>query len=212
MKQIVPWLVLILSVTALVVLYPSFPERWPIHWNAAGQIDGWTDKSPMGAGFPLIMAVVLTLFFELLALLSDKLRNTRLPAPWPERMARANTNYIYYISTLLNLFFGYLACTLPFRPPAVACVFLLITGAITYPTYDFTRLVREMRDAGALPPGYRGGIYSNPDDPRIWVPKLGGYGWTLNFAHGRSRLIMATLLLIPIVAVATTLLVAHAAH
>ena len=23
-------------------------------------------------------------------------------------------------------------------------------------------------------------FYCNPDDPRAWVPKLRGYGWTLN--------------------------------
>lgn len=208
MKRIFPWLLLILSAAALVVLYPSFPERWPIHWNAAGEVNGWTDKSPMGAGLPLIMAAGLTLFFEFLALLGGKLRNSSLPDPWPQRMADANTNYVYYISTLLNVFFGYLACTLPFGPPPVACVFVLVTGTVLYPAYDVARLTREMRASGALPAGYKGAIYSNPEDPRIWVPKLNGYGWTLNFAHGRARVIMVLLVGLPL---AISLLVIHSA-
>lgn len=198
MKRTFPWLALILSAAALVVLYPSFPERWPIHWNSSGEIDGWTDKSPMGAGFPWIMAAGLTIFLEFLAMLGSKWRNSSLPDPWPQRLADANTSYVYYISTLLNVFFGYLACTLPFGPPSVAGVFLLVTGTILYPAYDFARLSREMRASGALPVGYKRGIYSNPEDPRIWVPKLGGYGWTLNFAHGRARLIMVLLVALPI--------------
>src|SRR5262249_51987643 len=31
--------------------------------------------------------------------------------------------------------------------------------------------------------GWNGIIYSNPRDPRLWVPKISGYGTTLNFAH-----------------------------
>ena len=208
MKRILPWFVLVLSTAALVVLYPSFPERWPIHWNGAGQINGWTDKSPMGAGFPLLMAAGLTVFFEFLALLGGKLRNTSLPEPWPQRMAEANTSYIRYIATLLNVFFGYLACTLPFGPPPVACIFLLITGTILYPAYDFSRLAREMRASGAMPSGYKSIAYNDPNDPRIWVPKLGGYGWTLNFAHGRSWAIIALLVGVPL---AISLLVVRSA-
>lgn len=191
----------------LAVLYPSFPERWPVHWNAHGQIDGWTDKSPMGAGLPLLLAALVTAVFEVGSLLGGKLRNTRLPDPWPQRLAEANASYLGYIATLINAFLGYLACTLPFGPPPVASVFLLVTGAVLYPAYDFARLAREMRAAGALPAGYRQGFYNNPDDPRIWVPKLSGYGWTLNFAHGRARWIMAALLIVPVLAVVTSLLV-----
>lgn len=210
MKRIVPWLVLIVSAAVLVGLYPSFPERWPIHWNAAGQIDGWTDKSTLGAGFPLVMAMGLTIFLELLALLGGKCRNARLPEPWPQRLADANANYILYIATLLNLFFGYLACTLPFGPPPIASIFLLVTGAILYPVYDFMRLSREMHAAGALPKGYQGGIYRDASDPRLWVPKLSGAGWTLNFAHRRSRLILLLLVGLPIAI--SLLVIRSAAH
>lgn len=211
MKRIFPWLVLIAGTAALAILYPSFPERWPSHWNALGEVNGWTDKSPMGAGLPLVLAVIFSLVFELLAFLNGKLRNTKLPDPWPHRVAAANASYLCYIATLLNVFLSYLACTLPFGPPPVASIFLLVTGAIVYPAYDFARLSREMRAAGALPAGYRGGVYNNPDDPRIWVPKLSGQGWTLNFAHGRARWIMAALLLLPLILVATTLLIARSA-
>ena len=35
----------------------------------------------------------------------------------------------------------------------------------------------------------------NAEDPALWVPKRLGLGWTLNFAHRRSWLILALLLL-----------------
>jgi uncharacterized membrane protein len=48
-------------------------------------------------------------------------------------------------------------------------------------------LVRDAaRALGQAPPSrhYRWGVfYANADDPRLWVPKRLGLGWTLNFAR-----------------------------
>ena len=52
------------------------------------------------------------------------------------------------------------------------------------------------------------GVYIAPADPRIWVPKRTPHlGWTLNFAHRTSWLVLAALVLLPvgIVALATLL-------
>jgi uncharacterized membrane protein len=46
------------------------------------------------------------------------------------------------------------------------------------------------------PDFYRWGLfYVNATDPRLWVPKRLGLGWTLNFAHGRSWAMLGLLLL-----------------
>ena len=52
---------------------------------------------------------------------------------------------------------------------------------------------------------YAGFFYNNPDDPALFVPKRFGLGWTLNFGHPRSKLVligllvgMLVLLLLPI--------------
>jgi uncharacterized membrane protein len=41
---------------------------------------------------------------------------------------------------------------------------------------------------------YGGFFYNNPDDPAIFVPKRFGLGWTLNFGHPRSKLVLIGLL------------------
>ena len=60
-------------------------------------------------------------------------------------------------------------------------------------------MIQDMKRSGLGPHDprhYRWGLfYVNPDDPRIWVPKQLGLGWTLNFAHRSSWLIMGLLLL-----------------
>ncbi len=37
----------LISFIAQMVLYPSLPESIPIHWNAAGEIDGWGSKTTL---------------------------------------------------------------------------------------------------------------------------------------------------------------------
>jgi len=53
--------------------------------------------------------------------------------------------------------------------------------------------------------GWNGFIYSNAEDPRLWVPKLSGFGATLNFAHVRAWLILGAILALPLTAGAVAL-------
>jgi uncharacterized membrane protein len=41
-------------------------------------------------------------------------------------------------------------------------------------------------------------FYYNANDPSVWVEKRTGMGWTVNFAHKISYVIIALLLLIPL--------------
>jgi uncharacterized membrane protein len=55
------------------------------------------------------------------------------------------------------------------------------------------------------PANWRGGLlglYVAPRDPRTWVHKKYGYGWTLNFAHRRSWYWLFGLLGLPITSTA----------
>jgi uncharacterized membrane protein len=38
-------------------------------------------------------------------------------------------------------------------------------------------------------------FYFDENDPRLWVPKRTNLGWTLNFAHNASWLVLGALLL-----------------
>lgn len=54
------------------------------------------------------------------------------------------------------------------------------------------------------PANWRGGllgVYVAPRDPRIWVPKKYGYGWTLNFAHRGSWYWLIGLIALPLLVV-----------
>lgn len=200
-----PWFLWLGVGLKLTALYPEFPRRWPSHWNAAGQVDGWSERTALGAGFPLLMALVLMVFLEALAWWAGRMRATNLPDPWPERLAEANQGYFRYISSCLVLFFGFLACSLPLGRASWVAPALLVGSCVVYPIVSSYQMFAQMRREGALPAGYRGLVYANPDDPRVWVPKLGGMGSTLNFAHGSAWVWLVAILALPISALVTAI-------
>ena len=52
---IITSLVILLPIVAGVILWNRLPEQMPSHWNAAGEIDGWSSKWFSVFGMPLLM-------------------------------------------------------------------------------------------------------------------------------------------------------------
>ena len=48
-------IVMLLPVLAGLILWNQLPEKMPTHWNAAGEVDGWSSKAFAVFGLPLIM-------------------------------------------------------------------------------------------------------------------------------------------------------------
>ena len=78
-------------------------------------------------------------------------------------------------------------------------------GAIILVTFFFlVRFVSTPEEAGDQPPepGWTWSlIYSNPDDPSVFVPKRLGIGYTLNMANPLAWVILSAILLLGAVAV-----------
>jgi len=88
-------------------------------------------------------------------------------------------------------------------PLMVAAGLLMLLTAVVLGVQRLSAALRTIRASGHAEKvkGYGPMIYRNKDDPRIWVPKLGGPGATLNFAHPVSWLILAAFLVVPVGAV-----------
>ena len=52
---IVTTIIILLPVLAGVILWNKLPEQFPIHFNAAGEVDGWSSKGFGVFGLPLIL-------------------------------------------------------------------------------------------------------------------------------------------------------------
>lgn len=56
-------ILLVLAMTA--IAYPRLPASVPTHWDARGNINGWSDKSKLFIVEPAIMSGILVLFWSL---------------------------------------------------------------------------------------------------------------------------------------------------
>ena len=77
---------------------------------------------------------------------------------------------------------------------------VIIVGVIVWAVWALKAVHRYLHRTDQLAglEGWNGVIYSNANDPRIWVPKLSGLGATLNFAHTKSWLVLGAILVMPI--------------
>jgi uncharacterized membrane protein len=203
-----PWSITLVGFAVMNSIYPGLPERWPLHYNAAGSPDGWAIKSYSHAFFPLYMATGIALVFELTAQFGRFL--TSGSSPGRGRARQANLDCLRIISSALALFLAYIAYTLPqARGPGflVAPVIGLLSVLILGPLWSFRASYQDIVEISQnRPAGYRGLYYYDPADPRIWVPKLTGMGWTPNFAHRSAWFWTAAMIAIPFLIVVGTLI------
>ena len=54
-KLMLTSVIILLPILAGLMLWSSLPEQVPTHWNAAGEIDGWSSKAFAVFGLPLIL-------------------------------------------------------------------------------------------------------------------------------------------------------------
>ena len=69
---IITSIVILLPVLAGVILWDQLPEQMPMHWNAAGEVDGWSSKPFAVFGMPVIL--VAAQWLCLLSTLADPKR------------------------------------------------------------------------------------------------------------------------------------------
>ena len=62
MKSWISPLLVVASVVASVIAYPSMTERVATHWNMQGEVDGWSSRFIVAWIIPLVMAVMLVIF------------------------------------------------------------------------------------------------------------------------------------------------------
>ena len=186
---------LALAALVLGVCWQRIPERWVMHWGPGGVPDGWGVRSPVVVFSPLVWGLLVWGGLELMAMLLD--RRTEQP-----ELARANATAVRAIGAAVTALFGGLAVILPLVQPTRAIdvvigSLLWTLGIASVALAHVMRTARRLLASGELraPKGWNGVIYSNREDPRIFVPKLAGIGYTLNFGNPRAWLVLVAMLL-----------------
>lgn len=195
------------SAAALLTLWAEIPDQFVSHWNAQGRPDGWTQKGP-ALFVPVAAAVVGCAILELFAWLAGRAKGSQLTAESQRRMREANQECIRVASLATAGLLGYLSVAIPIGKagPQAWPAWLFVAGAVVYPIARLLSLLHDLKAKGELPPGYGACVYKNADDPRLWVPKVGGFGSTLNFAHPGAIPALLLILSLPLAIVALVVL------
>ncbi len=199
----------------LALLWERIPAMWVTHWGADGRPDGWARRSVFGVFFPIGLGVAVWAVNEAIAWwMRWRAENARAGKRAPVEVVEATSDFLRIMGAALATLFAMLAVVMPLAPPrspvvVVVAAAALVGGALILGMARLRRAVRAARerDPRALE-GWTGLTYRNPKDPRIWVPKLLGMGYTLNFAHRRAWLILAALLAVPLAVVVAVLVAA----
>ncbi len=203
------------SFAALAYFYPRLPEMLPTHWDAAGEANRWSRRTPASVFFlPALGVYLQTVFFVLKRdLVQAKMT---LPATKTEEYLRGKEKFLAANMRLVDLVRAFIAalfvavaaltvCTsVPefkrYEPLAHAAVLTLAGAMLVGTCYFLWRMVAVNNELDELTgeeyvqradeEGHwrHGGLaYYNPEDPALVVEKLTGLGYTLNLAHRSVR-------------------------
>jgi uncharacterized membrane protein len=155
----------------------------------------------------LASGLALTVFLEVMARMLES--RQRLAAGYDASPEAARTildttaGLTRVLSLAVAVFMALLAIPYTWLPGlgpgrALGVGVAIILGAIVWAAWSLKAVHTALGRAGQLRglEGWNGIIYNNPQDPRLWVPKISGFGTTLNFAHTRAWVMLGSILVL----------------
>ncbi|MBM7568009.1 DUF5808 domain-containing protein [Paenibacillus sacheonensis] len=197
------------SALAAAWLWKDIPPTLTTHYNIRFEADGYSGKS-WGTVF-LFNFVQLCLLATILgtnAVIAQAKPGGSSDSGTSENKQRrfryVNSVFLYGLSLLLTAFFSYIQATMLYGWPtkALSIVTIAVMALIVLGVIGLIVTVRRLglREGSAQDEEHwlaGGGVYYNPSDPAIFVPKKLGIGWTVNFGRPMGWVVIATLILIP---------------
>jgi len=207
-RPITPLLVATAALFPLIVVailleshYPSIPERFPQHWNAAGIADGWGERTPATVFLPPIFgsgAVLLVVAATMLVGLATGTGSRhRMRTLAPLAALAWMLSLIFSIASLLPLLgtFSILHLGLVMVATILLSVAMVLWLLIrTAPGLPGAQPLHSATSSSSESHWHAGVVYVNPDDPALLVPKRFGWGWTFNFARPAAWIILLGIL------------------
>ena len=175
---------------ALPGLMRGLPDPIPTHFNARGIANGWTSQT----SYPWLAFCLPAAIWAVLWLTGRAFVGSDQDPDGRKSAAMAPLRGLIPLGLL-----GMMAGGLFIPRHGQGVIAWMIGGFLALTTLGIVLVARQLKQtlrADDRSEHYRWGLfYVNAEDPAIWVPKRLGLGWTLNFAHGLSWVILALLLL-----------------
>jgi uncharacterized membrane protein len=186
----------------LALRWDAIPPEWASHWDIVGTPNGVSERSVAGVFGPVVLGAAVAGFVESLLLMLPRERDAG-DALHPVRAA--SVYCVRLIMFAIALVLSVAAVALPLEPSvpgvAIAVAALALPGLATaLGAGRISAALREVRRSGHgdKVEGYHGLYYASSSDRRLFVPKLTGFGVTINFAHPWAWPAMVLLTGVPI--------------
>ena len=206
-----PYLLLLATGAWLRFAWSGIADRFPIHYDLSMQPDAWADKTPAVVLAPLLFGLLMVGGLRLGALML-RTRSRRPVTPGDVERLRLGLAAFLGAEYLLAVTFS-LVALIPLLQASLGAegtlAVLLVAphlgtlGLLVWLLHRTSRLPRRAEDAtDRMDDRYwkAGLIYSNPNDPAVWVEKRFGIGYTLNFARADAWWFLAAVVLVPLAA------------
>jgi uncharacterized membrane protein len=204
-----PFAILAAAGLVLWVCWDSIPGQWWIHWNARGEPDGWLRKTVPAVLSPVVLGVIVVLILEATKTVVARSTHRRVCEQLSARAAlgfvEMTRDMLGVIQIAVALIFALAALVFPLMQPEKPWLFIAATlgtvvAAIGIGLRRWMKNARAMKASGLLEgvEGWNGVTYNNPRDPRLWVPKITGAGYTLNFARREAWFVLLGIIAVPV--------------
>jgi uncharacterized membrane protein len=174
-------------------ILPRLPALVPTHFDALGRANGWTAKDQLpwvAFGIPVFLWTVLLLIGAITARLPAKLGGrSAAPSIQPLRGLLGLGICLTMAGCLLVPLQGLRALF----AGVLACFVCMVLGVVFMVRDAWDRMSRAPR-SGPLEHVRCGVFYVDPEDPRLWVEKPVGVGWTLNFGRPAAPWVLLLIL------------------
>lgn len=222
--EALPLALIALTASYLAATYAAAPAIIPIHFDAAGNPNGFSSKT-IGSYFFLVWTQLF--LYALITFLSVLTVGAKAqPTTADETFRRRMLRYLFGVKTLMIALMGALAVATAQAAQSshgntmtwalwatIGCVVLVLGGAIWLGVTTGQGGSR-LGGSGANTTDRMndrywklGGIYANPNDSAIFVERRFGLGWTINVGNPRALLVMIVILALPFAFAAFSFLV-----
>ena len=202
--QIGPFALLFMAALNLRMRWDQIPERFPVHWGANGQPNGWATRTPIGVYGPLMFAAALIALISLLAygishgakiLLA---RDGVSAEDHANHIATAMVGIEFFIA---SVFFFVAMIPLSGSPGVLSIVIAVIPAiAIVLLVWSLRHIHENSHVTDGTPDSSwkLGLFYYNPQDSALFVEKRIGIGYTVNFARPMAWVMVGLTLALPL--------------
>jgi uncharacterized membrane protein len=203
--QLGPFGILLATAAYIQAHWNHIPDRFPVHWGMNGMPNGWSGRTPLGVYGPLLFGAALVIAISVPAYaISHGVQRVSAAggAPSPGEFAHRTSVVLlgveFFVAAVLSL-----VALLPFTGnPGMMPIVILTVGILASAVF-LSRWLGHGRGRSQHIPGgdacwKLGMFYFNPDDPALFVEKRVGIGYTINFAHGSSWIVLALTLVLPL--------------